>query len=152
APPAQPAPAPPPEPPPAPPGAAEPDFDFGPAPSPIKLGPLKSESSATGSLDLSGIRASTATDIELTTDFDRSRASLEIEVDGQWRPLGDEPVRLTLRPGGPRNYRVQIITSKCPAACAPDEPHQIAIEARRLDGSTLRTAAPLSVGIEPDPW
>lgn len=145
-------PATPPPPPPPPPGAAQEDFDFGPPPSPIKLGPMTSESSASGSLDLSGVRVSAPTDVELTADFDRSRAQLEVEVNGQWMPLGEDPVRLTLQPGGAQRYRVQILTEKCPAACAPDEPHEVAIQARRVDGSVLRTSAPLSVSIEPDPW
>jgi len=145
-------PTPPPPPPPPPPNSALEDFDFGPQPSPIKLGPVTSTSSAMGRLDLTGVRTSSPTNVRLTTDFDRSKATIEIEDNGQWKPLGDEPVELTLQPGGANSYRIQILTEECPAACEFDEEHEITLEAQRIDGSVVRSTANLSVQIIPDPW
>ncbi len=146
------APAPPAPPPPPPPGAALDDFDFGPRPAPVKLGPVSSSSAVDGRLDLPGVRLSVPTNVFVTTDFDRSRARVEIESNGQWRQLGRDPVELTLQPGGPHGYRIQILTNECPSACSFDEQHEITLEARRVDGSVLRSSATLSVEIIPDPW
>lgn len=138
--------------PPPPPNSALEDFDFGPQPTPIKLGPVTSSSSAMGRLDLTGVRTSAPTNVRLTTDFDRSKATIEVEDNGQWKALGDEPVELTLRPGGANSYRIQILTEECPAACEFEEAHVITLEAQRVDGSVVQSTANLSVRIIPDPW
>ena len=116
----------------------------GPPPA-IALGPVRSGEEASGWLDLSGADIEGVVAVRMSSDLDLSNAPLLIQTDSGWTPLNAEPT-LQLRPGAGR-IELRLTAAACPAACSPDEPHEVILRADRADGSVAELRAPLRVEV-----
>lgn len=122
----------------------------GPPPT-VKLGPIKSGEEASGTLDLSAVEVEGEVRATLETDLDLSNADLLVQTDAGWVSLDKEP-KIRLRSGSNQRLALRLTAAACPTACSPDEPHEIALQAPRADGSVVELRAPLQVEVIGDPF
>jgi hypothetical protein len=93
-----------------------------------------------------------AVEIELSTDFDKRHAVLQIETPEGWRTLSTSPLTTRVTANDPLRWPIRLEVGKCPAACQAGEVHKVMFLAHVTDGSTERAEVPLQLEIVPDPW
>lgn len=142
----------PPPPPPLPPLVpAPPDFEWGSGRS-VVFGKIKGSQTGSGLLDLNGAKVSAPTEVEVSTDFKKKKATLEINTGRGWKPISDLPERLTLEPGQSHQFAMRLKVEECPEACGPGERHGIKLTARKPGGGDAPLSVPVEVEVVPEPW
>jgi hypothetical protein len=116
--------------------------------TPVRVGPVKSQSTAESYLDLTNAKVYGDVAVQLTTDFAQRRAELEVETLSGWKAF---PADLTISESGPRRWRVRLRTGECPGACEFSDARQITLEVPKPDGVD-RLVVPLQVEITGDPF
>ncbi len=91
-------------------------------------------------------------DIEVSTDFDKRHAKLEIQTPNGWQTLSTTPLRTRLTGGDSLRWPLRLTLEHCPEACRPTESHHVTLLAHRSDGVDQRLDIPIQVEIVPDPW
>jgi hypothetical protein len=141
-----------PTPPPPPPTLAQPDeLDLGHG-RPVTVGRVTPGQERQAEIRLIGGKVARETGIEISTDFNKRHARVEIQTAGGWQPLSATPLKLRLTANDPLRWPVRVHVEKCPEACQSSEPHAVKFVAPLADGSTRQAEAPFQIEILPDPW
>lgn len=119
---------------------------------PIRFGRVKSESEASGQLDLGSADVRGTFELQVTTSFRRARSVLELDAGDGWKPLDDAPQVLRLSDRGARKWPVRLRVGECPQACRASEPFEIVVAATGADGRPIRMTIPVAAEIVADPW
>jgi hypothetical protein len=144
----------PPQPAPPPPGPmlAKPgDLDFGQA-APVGFGRLTAAGDAQSIIQFVNGHVANEIDVEVTTDFNKRHAQLQIQSGGGWLPVSAAPVRIRMAPGDPMRWPLRLHLEDCPEGCLPSESHRVTFIAHRVDGVEQRADVPIEVEIVPYPW
>ena len=124
-------------------------FDPGPL-TPIRIGPVKSQSEAQARLHLPRAEVRGLVKAQLSTNWSRRRATLEIDLGTGWRPLNDTPLNVEF--DRPPAWPLRLRTEACPASCTFAEPFHFTLTTPLVTGGSRQTEIPLQVEIVADPW
>jgi len=119
---------------------------------PVTLARLHASETLQVDVRLVGGSVTRDVDIEISTDFVKRHASLQIKTPLGWQTLSTTPLKARLTTADPFHWPLRVQTEKCPEACKPDEVHRITVLAHITDGSIQRSEIPLHLEIIPELW
>ena len=91
-------------------------------------------------------------EIEISTDFDKKHARVEIQTPAGWQTLTSTPLKTKLTASDPFHWPIRVLVEKCPEACKPGEAHKVSFVAHQTDGKVQTAESPIQIEIVPDPW
>jgi hypothetical protein len=127
------------------------ELDFGQAIS-VNLGRLTAGGAVQSAIQFSNARISNAIDVEVSTDFNKRHAQIQIETNDGWQTLTASPIRIRIPQNDAMQWPLRVKVQNCPEACKPSESHKVSFVAHRVDGGEQRADVPIQIGIVPDPW
>jgi len=120
--------------------------------TPVKLGRIKSESTAAGQLDLGSADVRGQFDVNVSTPFQGARELLEVDLGKGWVPLGKDPQTLRLAEGSRRAWPLRLRAGSCPEPLPAGKPIDVVVTGTNVDGRVVSTKIPVEAEIVADPW
>ena len=115
----------------------------------LDFGATSADQERLGQLDLSSSRIRGDWPIELTTDLDLERVSLEIEALDGWHYLDSDSLTLRLSDAGPSQFAVRLRVGRCPEG-SQDKIYSLTIHDPA--DPTQTQVVPIQLSVAPEAW